>query len=160
MKRPKLTLRQLCLVVAGSAVASAFLGSSIRLKELRKAVRNEMRERGGRLTAWREDKGVWSILPVSLRPFDCNVKLKNCSVDGNDLERLDQLGYRVVSLDLTGTGITDADLAQIKALPSFAHLRDLGLARTNVTATAVQDFETSRPNCMVHGNRSNFKVGS
>jgi hypothetical protein len=42
-------------------------------------------------------------------------------------------------------------LAQIKALPSFAHLRDIGLARTNVTAAAVREFKNSRPNCTVHG---------
>jgi len=152
MKRPKLTLRQLCVIVAGSALASAFLGSSLRLKELRRVVRNDLQERGGRITAWKEDKGFWSILPVSWRPSVCNVKLKDCSVNENDLERLDQLGYRIVSLDLTGTGISDGDLAQIKALASFSHLRDIGLARTRVTAAAVKEFEHSRPSCAVHGD--------
>ena len=158
MKLPTFSIRQLLLVVGGSAFAAMFISHAIRQKHARAEMKTEIRSLGGQITAWKDDKGLVSILPTSWRPFVCNVKLKNCEIDATLLERIDTLGYHVVGLDLTGTPITDTDLCKLLALPSFSHLQDIGLAGTDVTFESVRTFEAARPDCVVHGDRSNFKT--
>jgi hypothetical protein len=158
MKRPTFSIRHLFLAVGGSAFAAMFMTHAIRQKHARAEMKAEIRLLGGRITTWKDDNGLVSILPTSWRPYICNVKLKNCKVDPALLERIDSLGYHVVGLDLTGTPISDTDLGKLRALPSFSCLRDLGLAKTNVSVESVRTFEAARPACVVHGNRSNFKT--
>lgn len=160
MKHRSFSIRTLFLAVGGSAFAAMLIAHTLHQKRARAEIKSEIRSIGGQITAWKDDKGFASILPVSFRPFVCSVKLKNCPIDTNLLERLDELGYQIVGLDLSGTPISDADLRKLQTLRSYSNLRDLGLARTEVTVESIRAFEAARPACVVHGKRSTFKTAS
>jgi uncharacterized membrane protein/YHS domain-containing protein len=82
------------------------------------------------------DELAISITPLaSAEPWlQCNASLAATNFGDAELARLAPLSNHLVSLDLAGTSVTDAGLAQVAAMP---HLKRLHLERTALTDAAL-----------------------
>ncbi len=153
VKIPKrISIRTAMMTTMCVCLLAAWISSSERSEDHRRALVAEFESRGSRISVSRIDGGWWAYVPSMFRPWQSDIRLNSTSISTEDLRRIDAMNCRIVGLKLYGTEYDDTVLRAIASVSSFAPLRDVGFYNTNVTLDGVVQFQRAFPNCTIHSH--------